>query len=160
MPPLRRFRRTNRTTTPESVGRALGFRSGLEEATSAHLTALRIPFLYEKVILPYEVHETRKYTPDFVLLQNGIIVETKGQFVSGDRKKHLLIRAQYPTLDLRFVFSNPNTKIGKKSSTTYGMWCASKGFQYAKGTIPEAWLHESFNAASARVIRAFMKETE
>ena len=54
---------------------------------------------------------TSKYKPDFVL-PNGIIIETKGQFLSSDRTKHKLIAKQNPLLDIRFVFSNPNTKIG------------------------------------------------
>ena len=30
---------------------------------------------------------TRHYTPDFIL-ENGIVIETKGRFVSNDRRKH------------------------------------------------------------------------
>ena len=59
-----------------------------------------------------------------------IIFETKGQFLTSYRKKHLLIKEQHPKLDIRFVFSNSKTKIGKKSKTTYGKWCDLKGFKY------------------------------
>jgi len=80
-----------------------------------------------------------RYTPDFVL-PNGIIIETKGRFVTEDRKKHKLIREQYPNLDIRIVFSNPNSKIGKKSTTTYAMWCDRLGIPYAKRMIPLEWI--------------------
>lgn len=83
----------------------------------------------------------RRYTPDFIL-PNGIIIETKGRFVTADRTKHVYIKANHPDLDIRFVFSNPNSKIGKKSQTTYAMWCDKHGFSYAAKLIPEAWLKE------------------
>ena len=73
-------------------------------------------------------------------LSNGVIVETKGRFVTADRQKHKLIKEQHPTKDIRFVFSNPNAKIGKKSTTTYAMWCDKHGFKFAKGFIPKEWL--------------------
>lgn len=82
-----------------------------------------------------------KYTPDFIL-PNGIVVETKGRFLTDDRQKHILIKQQYPKLDLRFVFSNPNTRISKQSKTTYAMWCDTHGFLYASKVIPQEWLAE------------------
>lgn len=82
-----------------------------------------------------------KYTPDFIL-PNGIVIETKGQFDSDDRKKHLLLKQQYPEMDLRFVFANPNTKLRKGSPTSYAMWCEKNGFLYSKKTIPDSWYEE------------------
>ena len=77
-----------------------------------------------------------------MILSNGIIVESKGRFVTADRKKHLLIKKQHPTLDIRFVFSNSKAKINKGSKTTYGDWCDKHGFLYADKLIPEEWLYE------------------
>ena len=82
---------------------------------------------------------TAKYTPDF-LLPNGIIIESKGRFVTADRQKHLLIQKQHPDLDIRFVFSNSRSRISKQSKTTYAMWCEKHGFLYADKLIPEEWL--------------------
>ena len=82
-----------------------------------------------------------KYHPDFVL-PNGIIVETKGLFDSDDRKKHKLIKAQHPALDIRFVFSNSKTRISKTSSTTYAKWCDDHGFKFADKSIPKSWIAE------------------
>lgn len=118
------------------------FRSGLEKRTAAWLKAQKVAFDYEKLRLPYLVSETRTYTPDFQILSNGIIIETKGRFLPSDRKKHLLIKEQYPELDIRFVFSNPNAKIRKGSKTSYADWCDKHGFLYAQEVIPTEWIKE------------------
>ena len=117
-----------------------GYRSGLEVKVSEQLTKAGVKFEYEKLKIKYSVNEVRTYTPDFVILSNGIIVETKGRFVAADRKKHLLIRAQHPFIDIRFVFSNSKQKISKGSKTTYADWCDKFGFKYADKQIPEDWL--------------------
>lgn len=106
------------------------------------LTAANIPYEYESFKVPYITPATpHKYTPDF-RLPNGIIVETKGRFVTADRQKHLLIQAQHPELDIRFVFSRSATKISKASKTSYADWCEKHGFKYADKLIPLAWLKE------------------
>jgi len=145
---MRRTRRTTkprtkpRTSDPDRRGLIEGYRSGLEEQNAAKLRARGIPVLYEKYTLRYtKPAKEHRYTPDFPLL-NGIIVETKGRFVTADRQKHLHIKASHPDLDIRFVFSNPNSRIGKKSSTTYAMWCDKHGFKYAAKLIPDEWLSE------------------
>lgn len=131
-----------RTVGASQAGLKYGYRSGLEKRIQEQLTTLSVPFEYEKLKIEYEVHEVRKYTPDFVILSNGIIVESKGRFVVADRKKHLLIQKQRPDLDIRFVFSNSRAKINKGSKTTYGDWCDKHGFLYADKLIPEGWLHD------------------
>ena len=108
------------------------------------LDALDVTYQYEKGKIEYETPaEKHTYLPDFRVVRfsnNSMIIETKGRFETKDRKKHLLIKAQHPTLDLRFVFSNPNQRISKQSQTTYAMWCEKNGFLYAKGFIPKEWL--------------------
>ena len=120
-----------------------GFRSGLEDKIADNLTSLGIPFEYEKLVIGYtQPAKERKYTPDFVLLNNSIIIESKGRFITADRQKHLMIKEQYPDLDIRFVFSNSKAKLSKLSQTTYGMWCDKHGFKYSDKDIPKAWLTE------------------
>jgi hypothetical protein len=131
-----------RTVGAASAGLKHGYRSGLESKVSDQLKVLGIPFEYEKLKIKYSVNEVRTYTPDFVILSNGIIVETKGRFVAADRKKHLLIQRQKPFLDIRFVFSNSKAKINKGSPTSYADWCDKHGFMWADKLIPEEWLHE------------------
>ena len=123
---------------------ANGFRSGLEDAIADKLTSQGVGFSYEELVLAYvKPVSTHKYTPDFVLLSNGIVVESKGRFLLEDRKKHLLIKAQHPDVDLRFVFSNSKTRMSKRSPTTYGMWATKHGFLYADKLIPQEWINES-----------------
>jgi len=118
-----------------------GYRSGLEKDTASWLRKRKVKFTYEEKKIKWLDHRTRTYTPDFIL-SNGIIIETKGRFVAADRRKHLEIKKQYPHLDIRFVFSNPNAKLSKASNTTYAQWCNRHGYKYAAKTIPEEWLTE------------------
>ena len=118
------------------------FRSGLEARIAGELEDLDVLYSFEEMKIKYTKPERlATYTPDFVL-PNGIIVEAKGRFVTEDRQKHLLIRAQFPKLDIRFVFSNANNRIGKKSKTTYRDWCEKKGFLWAEESIPQQWIDE------------------
>jgi hypothetical protein len=123
-----------------------GWRSGLEESLAAYLDERNIPYQYEENKLVYTVPQRQAtYTPDFyVTTRSGkvIIIETKGRFVTADRQKMLLVKEQHPDLDIRFVFSNPNTRISKKSQTTYAAWCEKHGFLYAAKVAPEEWLNE------------------
>lgn len=124
------------------VGLKHGFRSGLEGAFAAQLEAAGILYEYETTKLKFvEPAKNRTYTPDFIL-DNGIIIETKGRFLTEDRQKHLLVKAQHPHLDIRFVFSSSKTKITKRSPTTYADWCQKNGFKYADKVAPQEWLKE------------------
>ena len=139
-------RRTT-TSSPQQVGLREGFRSGLEQKAAAQLLAAGLPVEYETTVIAYTVPQrTAKYHADFHL-PNGTIIETKGRFVSADRKKHKLLREQFPDLDIRLIFNNPNARISKKSVTTYAKWCETLGIPYAKAVsreapIPQAWLDE------------------
>ena len=134
--------RINPRTSKGSIGIVHGYRSGLEQQVAAQLAAAGLDVAYESTKVEYVKPEKKaKYTPDFPL-PNGIIVETKGRFLTEDRQKHLLIKAQHPALDIRFVFSNSRARISKTSSTTYAMWCEKHGFLYADKLVPEAWLKE------------------
>ena len=118
-----------------------GYRSGLEQDTAKFLKKTGVKFTYEEFKIKWVDPKTKTYTPDFVL-ENGIIIETKGRFISPDRAKHLAVRDQYPDLDIRFVFTNSKARLYKGSKTTYGMWCDRYGFKYADRLIPDAWLKE------------------
>lgn len=119
-----------------------GYRSGLEEKLAEQLSLAGVEVAYESMTIPYEKPASKhKYTPDFPL-PNGIIIESKGRFVTADRQKHLLIKKQHPELDIRFVFSNSRARISKTSATTYAAWCEKYGFKYADKLIPQEWLQE------------------
>lgn len=130
-------RKSNRRLTAE----ARGFRSGLEMEINESLKQKGVDGHYEENKINYIIPESdHTYTPDFKL-PNGIFVESKGRFVTNDRKKHILIKAQHPEIDIRFVFQNSKSKISKGSKTTYADWCNKNGFTYADKTIPESWLN-------------------
>lgn len=124
------------------VGLAEGFRSGLEEKVADQLRGLGVEVRFEELKVKYvKPSRTSTYTPDFQL-PNGVIIETKGRFVTSDRQKHILVKAQNPELDIRFVFSNSKAKISKTSKTTYADWCLKHGFQFADKLIPLGWVKE------------------
>lgn len=113
------------------------YRSGLEERLARWLTLNDHPFDYEPRKLAYTLEA--KYIPDFVL-PNGVILEAKGYFPYEDRRKMVAVKKSHPELDIRMVFQNPNTKIDKRSKTTYAMWCEKNGFPWAHYLhIPLEW---------------------
>ena len=118
------------------------WRSGFEGHIAYLLEEAGVDYEYETVKIKYvKPSRIATYTPDFIL-PNGIIVEAKGQFVTADRQKHLLIREQYPDVDIRIIFGRSTTKIGKRSKTSYGDWCVAKGIKFADKVIPAQWIEE------------------
>ena len=132
------------------ISNKVELKSGLEEIIYNELKNKKIHFVYEGMKIIFQLPTQQKtYTPDFPI-NNSFIVEAKGGFNSQDRKKHKLIKAQKPELDIRFIFSNSKTKIGKKSLTTYGKWCELNNFKYhcvqsTKKPFPDEWLKEIKN---------------
>ena len=130
MPPLKKRKHNSRR-----------YRSGLEKEVAAYLKSEQKEVRYELLKIKWEDLRYRTYTPDFVL-DNGIIIETKGIFDSDDRRKHLEVRKQHPELDIRFVFSNAKAKLYKGAKSRYFDWCDKNDFMWAHRVIPEAWLKE------------------
>lgn len=156
--PPSKLTRTYRATT--KAKKETGYAGGLELKIAQALEASGLikgkGFRYEPCRIPFKKPSTTAhYKPDFIL-ENGIIIEGKGRFASADRQKHLLVQVQHPGLDVRFVFSNPNTRIGKGSATTYAMWCDRNGFKYAKGSPPVEWLKEPPEPGRLKALEAFM----
>lgn len=134
--------RQKKPLSGSEVGLKYGFRSGLEERIAESLTSKGVGFTFEEKVIPYEKPSTKhRYTPDFIL-ENGIIIESKGRFLVADRMKHLLVKQQHPQLDIRFVFSNSKAKISKGSKTSYADWCVKHGYKFADKEIPDSWLKE------------------
>lgn len=149
-----------KTYSQAQAGVKYGWRSGLEEEIAGQLRTQGVEYLYEEVPIPFvQPVKPRKYTPDFIL-PNGIILETKGRFVTADRAKHLLVKAQHPHLDIRFIFSYSRTRISKQSITTYGAWCESKGFLYTDKQVPPAWAAEPGNKVSQKAILLLLREID
>lgn len=110
---------------------------------------------YETVVLPYQ-GAPRRYTPDFIL-RNGIAVEVKGWFRGADRAKMLLVKKQYPGLDLRLVLASPGQRLSKTSKTTQAGWCEQHGFPWAEADVPAAWHRELSNKTSAKIVEEYAK---
>ena len=123
------------------AARKYGYRSGLELTISDSLKEQGVSFEYESMKIEWEDLAYRTYTPDFVL-DNGIIIESKGMFTAADRRKHLAISKQHPELDIRFVFENSRRKLRKGAKSTYAEWCIKYGFRYYDRIIPEDWIKE------------------
>jgi hypothetical protein len=96
--------------------------------------------------VPYVIPESdHKYIPDFVLPKRDgtdMLIETKGELTLDNRKKHLLIKNQYPEIDIRFIFQRAINKIRPGSKTTYAIWAEKNGFQWADKKFPDVWLKE------------------
>lgn len=126
----------------KGIRRVGSYRSGLEDKIAKQLESKGVKVMYEEWSIPYVVPASNhKYTPDLIL-PNGIIIEAKGLWDSEDRKKHLLIKEQFPELDIRFVFSSSRSKLYKGSPTSYGEFCEKHGIQFADKLIPLEWLKE------------------
>jgi hypothetical protein len=123
-----------------------GYKSGLEDNLAEQLKKNNKKFLYESEKISYiQPAKKRSYTPDFVLTKkngNSMYIESKGRWVLEDRQKHELLKQQFPDMDIRFVFQNPNAKINKKSKTTYADICIKNNWKYAAKVIPDEWLQE------------------
>lgn len=138
----------------QQVGLKYGFRSGLEETIANSLKAQGVGFTFEEHKVKYEQpSKSRTYTPDFWLphkadlalpfgKQRGFFIETKGRWLTEDRQKHQHIRASNPSIDIRILFSNANTRISKQSATTYAAYCERNGWVYAHRYVPLTWLRE------------------
>ena len=118
-------------------------RSGFEKKVAQSLESTKTKYNYESVVLSYTIPATKhRYTPDFIL-ENGIIIEAKGNFTAPQRKKMAAVIEQNPDLDIRMLFMR-NNPITKTSKTKYSDWCEKREIKYhvsANGTIPEEWLN-------------------
>ena len=146
----RRSGKRRKPSSRQRVGIQHGYRSGLEAKVADQINQAGLPVLFETDKVSYVVPQrSAKYTPDFKLPKKDggfIYIETKGIWTVQDRQKHILIKEQSPSLDIRFVFSNQRAKLYKGSPTTYAAYCEKHGWQYAHRWIPDHWLAECLPA--------------
>lgn len=121
-------------------------RSKLEERFEYLLNDLQIQYKYEKDKLTYIIPESKHtYLIDWSL-PNNLFCETKGYLSDHqERTKYLLIKQQYPNLDLRFVFGDPNKLCGGMKMT-HAQWAIKNGFKYCSikdYNIIKEWLNET-----------------
>lgn len=103
-----------------------GYRSGLETKFQTACEAKGWKLGYEQDKIKYVIPASNHiYTPDFTVIKN-VYIETKGLWVSSDRKKAALIKEQHPDITILYVLQR-NQGITKKSKTTYLDWAAKNG---------------------------------
>ena len=142
-------RKRQQQQAASTTKRSSKYRSKFEASVAKNLVDNKIKFSYETINIDYII--TSSYCPD-IIFDNGIICEIKGLFRKEERRKHLAIKAQHPTLDIRFIFQNSKTKLSKaKGSLTYAKWCERHGFLYADKIIPPEWYeHKGKNCSSKK----------
>lgn len=120
-----------------SLRRNTGFRSQFEADIHAGLPEGSAR--YEAVHIPYKVVVQRRYTPDWALPTQAIMIEAKGRFTKADRDKMLLVKSQFPDLDIRLIFMSLTAKVTK--TMTHEAWAKQHGFPCCKGpSLPADWL--------------------
>ncbi|MCD7983749.1 MAG: endonuclease [Desulfovibrio sp.] len=135
-----------------SLRRDTGFRSRFEADINANLPEGCAR--YEAARIPYKVVVLRSYTPDWLLPAQAIVLEAKGRFTKADRDKMLLVKTQYPDLDIRMVFMSLTAKVTKGMTTAD--WCGLHGFPCCKGpAIPAAWLEHKPGKEAKAAFKAF-----
>jgi len=121
-------------------------RSKLEMNFEQILKEGKAEYDYEVTKINYIVPESKHvYTVDWTLPKK-ILLETKGYLSdSQERNKYLLIKQQYPDIDLRFIFAN-NSKLCGGMKTTHAQWAEKNGFLYCSikdVDIINQWIQES-----------------
>ena len=104
-----------------------------------NLEDYRVAFGYETMILPVTLPNGKRitYTPDFVI-KPGFCIEAKGFLSRDDMIKFMAVSRQYPTLNLRFVFSN--SKLQTHERERYSTWAKRAGFPFTDvDEIPMSW---------------------
>lgn len=105
-------------------------RSKLELRFEAIIQEFKADYEYEVTKIPYTVPESKHYYTVDWTFKNGLLVETKGYLSDyKERHKYVLLKEQYPDLDLRFVFDNPNKLCGG-TKMTHAAWAEKYGFPY------------------------------
>lgn len=121
-------------------------RSKLEMKFEEILISNQVEYDYEVTVIPYIVPESKhKYTVDWTF-GNGVLCETKGYLSDHqERHKYVLLKQQHPTLDLRFVFDNPNKLCGG-TKYTHAKWADKYGFKWCSIKDTEqiqSWINEN-----------------
>lgn len=130
------------------------YKSDLEADTADQIEAEGIKFHYERDKFKYDIPaSTHKYCPDFIIPCSGgktIYLECKGAgprygLTEVTKQKLLLVKRQYPDMDLRLVFQQPNAITGQgkgKPKVTYGEWATINGFTWYNRELPKSFYKE------------------
>ncbi len=130
----------------DNSGKQITVKSKLETKIVSILNSTNKPWKYEVTKISYVIPESvHTYTVDFSILNSSILIEGKGYLSDHtERSKYLQIKEQYPDIDLRFVFENPNKLCGGMKQT-HAEWATKHAFKFCSirdvETIKE-WVNE------------------
>lgn len=121
-------------------------RSKLEMKFEEILKSSTQDYDYEVTKISYIVPESKHvYTVDWTV-KRKLLIETKGYLSDHqERNKYVLLKQQYPELDLRFVFDNPNKLCGG-TKYTHAKWADKHGFTWCSIRdidVIQKWVEES-----------------
>lgn len=118
------------------------FASKFERDYAQQLTKLGLRWEYEADNF-YWFPNPRIYRPDFkVFKDDGTVyyVETKGFFDPNSRAKMAAIKKQFPNVDIRMAFMDPDKKVTKsKTGKTYSAWAEAVGYLWSSFCVPKSW---------------------
>ena len=109
---------------------------------------LKILWTYEPEYFEWTM-PSKKYTPDFRIVRRDgthFYVEYKGFLWQEDKTKMKAVKAQHPSLDIRFVFADAGKPVHgaktRKNGTkqSHAEWAENHGYKWAEGFIPNSWL--------------------
>ena len=128
----------------DGTGKIVNVRSKLEIKIADILNETGQSWEYEVTKIPYVVPESNhNYTVDFTI--GPLLIEGKGYLSDyQERQKYVLIKQQYPEIDLRFIFDNCNKLVGG-SKQTHAQWAEKNGFKYCSIKDTEqiqSWINE------------------
>ena len=122
--------------------------SNSEVRFAKEMDRLKILWVYAPDRFDWEP-KVKTYTPDFrVYTDNGghFYVEYKGFLWNEDKIKMRAIKAKYPKLDIRFIFSNASKAVHgakpRKDGTkqSHAEWAEKHNYPWAEGFIPKEWM--------------------
>ena len=129
------------------------FRSGFEERIASQLRRCGIKYTYESLVIEYKRLST--YTPDFIL-PNGIIIETKGRWVTEDpaRRPGLALRGAGGSSWACATTTCTTATAARRTSSSLAIWtrrspgadmfaAVARGRRGASGADDGAFQHDS-----------------
>lgn len=122
--------RARKTKVKRKKRNASGHLSKFETQVAEVLDELKVKYEYETLKLPYVLPSpVKQYKPDFSLVSDGTIIEVKGWLKYTDQQKMIAVKAAHPSLDIRFVFYDPNKKLPRRK-LTHSDWAIQQGFPW------------------------------
>ena len=122
--------------------------SNSEVRFAKQMDRLQYTWMYEPERFDWEP-KLKTYTPDFKVCRNNgsyFYVEYKGFLWNEDKVKMKAIKARYPKLDIRFIFSNASKAVHgaktRKDGTkqSHAGWAEKHNYPWAEGFIPKEWM--------------------